>query len=436
MIPTLPDPFVLISQFWQNPLIQAVWTQIAAWWWVPAPFMLYALLWRIWVDYNFNRWAIENISTIYLELVPPKEIDKSPRAMERVLLGFHGIHKTVTPLEAYIEGQFNTSVNLEIHGTNKSTRFFVRVWDKFRNLVEAQVYAQYPKAEIRLLPKEDNFMYSIPANVPNEEWEMFGAEYGLRNPDYYPLASYIEDELDKEEEEERKIDPIANLVEIFNTLKDDQQIWVQYKCTPHVKWKAEGEKKIRQIAELEKEEEISFLGKAASDTVYSTLAALATFGSEEEEVHKKEERVRRFLTPSEHDEIAAIDHKISKHGFFTSVRWAYITPKQTFDKTYVNAMQGAFKQWGSQTFNDFKWGKKTSTKVDNFFKRYRVRLRQRKMIKMFRWNDHSPYYKFIANTEELATMFHLPGRAVPTPTLRRVEAKKSQAPGDIPLIER
>src|SRR3989338_7646903 len=176
MIPTLPDPFVLISQFWQNPLIQAVWTQIAAWWWVPAPFMLYALLWRIWVDYNFNRWAIENISTIYLE----------------------------------------------IHGTNKSTRFFVRVWDKFRNLVEAQVYAQYPKAEIRLLPKEDNFMYSIPANIPNEELEMFGAEYGLRNPDYYPLASYIEDELDKEEEEERKIDPIANLVEIFNTLKDDQ----------------------------------------------------------------------------------------------------------------------------------------------------------------------------------------------------------------------
>ena len=44
--------------------------------------------------------------------------------------------------------------------------------------------------------------------------------------------------------------------------------------------------------------------------------------------------------------------------------------------------------------------------------------------------------KFILNTEELATMFHFPGRAVaPAPFVPRVEAKRGEAPPGLPTEE-
>ncbi len=40
---------------------------------------------------------------------------------------------------------------------------------------------------------------------------------------------------------------------------------------------------------------------------------------------------------------------------------------------------------------------------------------------------------FILSTEELATLFHLPGRVAETPTFERIESKKAEAPGNLPI---
>jgi len=41
---------------------------------------------------------------------------------------------------------------------------------------------------------------------------------------------------------------------------------------------------------------------------------------------------------------------------------------------------------------------------------------------------------FILNTEELASLFHFPGRAVaPVPFVSRIEAKKGEAPPGLPI---
>jgi hypothetical protein len=40
---------------------------------------------------------------------------------------------------------------------------------------------------------------------------------------------------------------------------------------------------------------------------------------------------------------------------------------------------------------------------------------------------------FVLNSEELATIFHFPGQAVPTPSLTRIQSKKSGAPSNLPI---
>ena len=40
---------------------------------------------------------------------------------------------------------------------------------------------------------------------------------------------------------------------------------------------------------------------------------------------------------------------------------------------------------------------------------------------------------FILSTEELATIFHLPGRVVETPSFTRIESKKAEPPTNLPI---
>jgi len=45
-----------------------------------------------------------------------------------------------------------------------------------------------------------------------------------------------------------------------------------------------------------------------------------------------------------------------------------------------------------------------------------------------------PYERepFVLNTEELATLYHFPGRVAETPTFGRIESKKSEPPVNLP----
>ena len=49
---------------------------------------------------------------------------------------------------------------------------------------------------------------------------------------------------------------------------------------------------------------------------------------------------------------------------------------------------------------------------------------------------YRPYKRkvvMVLNTEELATMYHLPGGVAATPTFTRIESKKAQAPTNLPV---
>ena len=51
---------------------------------------------------------------------------------------------------------------------------------------------------------------------------------------------------------------------------------------------------------------------------------------------------------------------------------------------------------------------------------------------LFPQKGHWPS-SFILNTEELASIYHFPGRRVaPAPFIRRIEAKKGEAPSGLP----
>ena len=102
----------------------------------------------------------------------------------------------------------------------------------------------------------------------------------------------------------------------------------------------------------------------------------------------------------------------------------------------------SFKPSGTTSF-DFPWqdplGSRIIKKEKDILSDYKSRFffyggfKFTKLKKYFTHPNKSGGKPFILSTEELATIFHLPGRVAETPTFTRIEAKKAEPPANLPI---
>jgi hypothetical protein len=166
---------------------------------------------------------------------------------------------------------------------------------------------------------------------------------------------------------------------------------------------------------------------------------------------KKEEKKEMIppemkLTPGEKEIVQAIEEKISKVGYNCSIRFLYLAPREVFLKARVQLIFAFFKTISSQSLLGLKPDKHKQTKVKSvpfwFLDERILYLRKRRIFRNYirRWHGVFPRTPkrlkdfYFLNTEELATIFHFPSKAmVPTPGLPRIEAKKGQPPPTLPI---
>ena len=94
-------------------------------------------------------------------------------------------------------------------------------------------------------------------------------------------------------------------------------------------------------------------------------------------------------------------------------------------------------QFNTQDLNAFKPNKKTMTHISKkilqfVFKNRRLYLRKKRMFRFYTRRRFSEDFS-ILNTEELATLYHLPIGMVRAPTLERLETKKGEPPASLPI---
>jgi hypothetical protein len=114
----------------------------------------------------------------------------------------------------------------------------------------------------------------------------------------------------------------------------------------------------------------------------------------------------------------SIDSKISKPGFRCCIRIVVSSPNEYAAQSHLNNMIGAFAQFGSSN-NNFK-------KVMLFFKHLFM------IDFIYRYMPVFNRGTLILNSEELATIFHLPNKTVETHHIRWLNAKTAPAPSNIP----
>jgi hypothetical protein len=428
------------------PILSKAWDILITWWWLPMPFILWSpfcFLWKWWRTEGF----LEDNPSILLEIKIPKEVLKPIRAMETVLNSLWQIlYDGPDSYEKWIDGKVILSYSFEIASIDGQVHFYIRFPKSNRDSVEASIYAQYPTAEIS---EVEDYTKNVPQDIPNKEWDLWGADYKalMKNP--YPIKTYVEFETEREALEEKRIDPLAPLLESMAKINPGEQFWIQILASPvtdmELPWVTEGKEIRNELAmrNAKKRPNRPLILEAAD--VMITGVPPGDVGEAQKELLPPEMK----LTSGERDIITAIEKKITKLGFNTSIRFIYLGKRDIFFKPKLRLALGFFSQFSTQNLNTLvPHGQPLITKIKKswFFPKNltierRLYLRKRAIFRIYTKRE-APFFpadrrwpsSFVLNTEELASIFHFPGRmSAPGPSLERIEAKKGEAPPGLPM---
>lgn len=414
--------------------LQIVGKLIAETWWIILPIPVWKVFYMVWGEYSGVTWAIK-IKKVVLEVIPPSDIEKSPKIMEQV---FNGLHTWAGPnkFETYCgwkPGQDKYS--FEIVSTEGRLHFYIKCPAASRNNVESQIYAQYPDAEIY---EVEDYVFNVPRNLPNPDWDLWGSSLKLVHRDELPIRTYnkfVEDITGK------MIDPLASMTEVLSSLGAGQHGWFQIVASPLLEtiWHPPSYEYIQELCGkkkiTKKKSFFNYLGEIGviPGNVLRGLMAQDLAGPAESSEETTEEFNINRLSPDEQDKVKAIYENISKPGFKTTMRYIYMGRKESFNKAQgVAGVMGAIKQFSDTNLNALMPDPKSKTFANYYYTDYRMSYRQRRILQDYRDRSFATG-KFVFNTEELATIFHFPDMSVKAPNLVRIEAKKGEAPLNLPI---
>lgn len=406
--------------------------------------------WNVWLSYIQTAF-LRSVDWIMLEVVPPKEVFKSPEAMEYVLNALHAGDASNWYLK-YWKGEVGLCHSLEIASIEGRVRFFVRFHKKFRKAFEAQLYAQYPQAEVR---EVEDYTKSVPDYVKGGQLALFGYELGLNKDDAYPIKSYIDFGLDRaigSLDEEQRIDPITPILETMGSIGVGEQIWLQFIIQKDTKRHEVTKKEKDGTEKVEAGKSWKDVGKAEIEKLRAELNP----------VDKETGKVTPIRpTKAQSMVVEAIERHRNKLGFDCGGRVLYIADKSkgaSLRSDVITAFTAMFRQFASEDLNSFKLTNLTKGS-DEPWKDIGKNIAGKTVDKRKTWmlgdyKDRSYFYgsfsfdklkkyfthptasgskPFLLSTEELATVYHLPGRVVETPTFARSESKKGEPPANLPI---
>ena len=394
-------------------------------WFLWLPVLSLFLFSEVWHSYIRSLYKRE-VTWTFLEVKIPREIRRGPKAMEQV---FSSLHAFITGpsvfIDRYWKGELKLWYSFEIASFGGDIHFYIKTPTKHKNYLEASIYAQYPDVEIEEVEDYTERMPHTYEALRNTGYEIWGTELALAKDDAYPIRLY--EEFDSPSEYSQ-LDPIAALVEVLNTLRPGEELWIQILLSPaDDDWQERGRTFVKKLQEKTRIVTESGDGK----------------------------KVTVDRTPGEELALKAIERNIAKPGFETRIRYVYAAPDGMYDKnTAWYGVLGAFNQYRSKAHNSFKHDSTARTAVywyywPYFFPNWRLTYRRKQVYHAFkdRYLPESTFFTelmtqftlspslYVLNTEELATIYHYPSNLVLTaPSIQRVESRKVGPPAQLPVF--
>ncbi len=367
---------------------------------------------------------------VLLEVRIPRDVTKSPLAMETFFSNMNIGSGETTWYKKFIQGSSRPSWSFEIVSLGGRVHLYIWTRTGYRRLVETFLYAQYP--DIEIIEAED---YSRLVDPSEHGYDMFACEYALKKSDAYPIKTYVDYKMEPGDKPEETVDPLAQIIETVGALGPGEQFWIQIIVRTHKLEKYKGIKNAKggqyKWTDVIKEavEEIR------TQTVRKTSFTDPVTGETSER--------ESFPNPSkgQSEGIAAIERKASKQVFDVGIRTVYLGESSSFHGIMIPAQLNLFKPYANDlanflsvqsvwtaAYNDYPWEDPGGRHKHHF---------NHEAIQMYRRRAYffDPYQGnwMVLSTEELASLYHIPSAAVTTPNLPRIQSATTGAPPNLPL---
>lgn len=382
-----------------------------------------------WISSNRMQWLSEQ-KYVLLELRVPRDVRKTPLAMETVLTSMHLSPGESTWWKKYVQGRVRPWFSLEIVSLGGRVHLYIWTREGFRKGVESFIYAQYPGTEI--VEATDYTRLVDPSHAP---YDMWGCDYQYSKGDAMPIRTYQEfikpdSPLAKPEEQ---IDPLAQIIEMIGSIGPKEEFWIQIPIRVHKGEKYKGKYNSKGQPYTIKDEAAENLDTFRKSTVRTTTVVDPVTGAVRE--------TESFPNPSRGVQTAMeeVERKVSKPLFDAGIRAIYLAPSDAFNGVMVSQLIGLWKPFHSEVVNNFSITRWLANFDDQPWQdiggRHKAHLKHQ-LVDAYRRRSyfHEPYsltYN-VMSTEELATLFHIPSSGVTTPSLPRIQSSTAEAPSNLP----
>lgn len=342
--------------------------------WISIYLLILAIIVGLIIEWFISRKRKKNIlleeyNLTFMQIKVPPQNEIEVKAAEHFFSNLTGFMRT--GLDKLFHEQYR--VSFEIVSKKNGIAFYVIAPDDIALLVEKQINAAYPEAEIDIVD-------------PNEIWDRGAytavAEMTLSGPPYYPIKIY----------EDLGSDALSAITSSMSKMNDQEVLAVQYIIEP-----------------------IGNSWKKAGRTFVGGVKAKAS------DPEKKVSVDTSFLE--------GVEKKIAKPGFNVAIRIIAIAENKATAESHIKSVASSFEQFTDLRYNKFKRGKiSATTLVDNFiYRRINAREIFIPVLDIYLYRNIP-----LLNIEELATIFHFPNKDVQTPNIIWLGAKRSSAPSNLP----
>ncbi|MEK7075181.1 MAG: type IV secretion system DNA-binding domain-containing protein, partial [Patescibacteria group bacterium] len=290
-------------------------------------------------------------------------------------------------------------ISFEIAAFEKKISFYINCPSTLKDIIEKQIHAQYPTAQIEQIAGYNPFVQgAVQATT----------ELILQKKYVYPFRTY----------KLMETDPLNAITNAMSKLDESEGAVIQLIISPAGdRW----QKKPRHMAlDIQQGKnpavvEKGIIARAFHDLIFRSNAGKKNPSRSSRDLSGLDNPIN--LTPMQQEIVKRLEEKASRPGYKANVRIITSAKDVTSADVHMRNIIASFMQYTILPFNGFKIKKRNDNKIllDYIFRAF---------------NDYGN--KFILNTEELASIWHLPTPFTETPNIKWLLSKRAPAPVNIP----
>lgn len=343
------------------------------------------------------------------------ERDVNDEAISQATIMYTIISSTIkkSGMKTHIYGQKYFS--FEIVAVDGFVKYYAVVPAVLTETVKQAILTSYPTARLEETEVENIFSRDgmdtseEGTNVQyNAENFVSGGELVMKKDVEYPIMTF----------QEMKWDAQLALLNAFSKVRKEEGLGLQVMFRPlDSSWSKIGEAKIKNIKSGKKS--FGSKGSNLSMRVLYLMTDIIRAPFEVPDEHKKDKDEQNSeLSQKKQEEIQAIDTKSKYPAFECLIRIVAHSKSRARSEGLVGGVVAAFSQFDSPNSNGFKYD--LSKKIDQLVTDY-----------IFRFFPVSNK-KIVLNTQELATIFHLPSQSsIPSSGVERQMTKQVDGPASL-----